>query len=184
MCYIEFRTKPCTGQLMLEQSIKCPHTNGIRGWPGDTDQVGVTIPWGAQDVFTSTEHPLDGLHSTAMHSRTQTCLAKALWPLRPQCVMCDIILVACLIPKVEESRLPYSIPHTYSFILPTFLSVTHVSGRHTTQEEMVTAPVKQPRQGTQEPTTAFPLTPNHHVNHHEGCHTASTQRHTVYLATT
>lgn len=87
-------------------------------------------------------------------------------------------------PEGEESRLPYSIPHTYSFILPTFLSGTHVPGRHTRQEETVTAPVKQPRQGTQEPTTAFPLTPHHHVNHHEGCHTASTQRHTVYLATT
>lgn len=146
-------------------------------------QAGVTIPWGVQDVFTSIGYPLDGLRSTAMHCRAQTCLAKALWPLRLQCVMCDIILVARLTLKVEGSRLPHSTPHAYSFILPTFLAVTRF---RQAQKARGNGDCSCQTAQTGDPGTyhSLPTNPTPPVNHHEGCHTASTQRHTVHLATT
>lgn len=55
-------------------------------------------------------------------------------------------LVACLTLKVEEPRVPYSTPHTYSYIL-TYIPLSNIffRQRHRRQEEIVTAPIKWPR---------------------------------------
>lgn len=68
------------------------------------------------------------------------------------------------------------------YLIP--LSNTFFRQRHRRQEKIVTAPVKSP-ETSQDPGTyhSLPLTPHHHVNHCESCHTTSTQRHTRYLAT-
>lgn len=108
-------------------------------------QVRVTMPWGVQDVFIRIGHPLDGLHSTAMHSRAQICLAKALWPLQLQYVICGII-PRCLSPCRWKSQGCSTPHHTHTAIFTYIpLSNTFFRQRHRRQEEIVTAPVKQPR---------------------------------------